>query len=367
MTHEPGVLLAIAARSMMAQDARWVTDAVLSSTGREDMRGVIPLLLLGHSARITHEGSIALRSRDPNVGISVFADLLPDQQSPLITRARHATKLLDDSAKTFDDLLGEMADYYAQHHAAFTGKAVPLARWLECDLGLFLVEGRPLAGTIPLQFRFGAPPTLAISQLHALLYDVSVELGGALAILAAADGDGSPPSSTVDYRTLGRVSSRDRKAAKYLDARYDPALPIEAKLLLLMAEGEASTTCLVLPHTESSHQEAVFRARVVSLFHALSAVDRILNRYPSAQSSRTRVVRELVSDTAAQRFLHDPGLRRVRNRCMHYEIRDPTVALDLSAPMFGLVESQFPGYSFDQLNIEATGLVRRIADVLASW
>ena len=52
---------------------------------------------------------------------------------------------------------------------------------------------------------------------------------------------------------------------------------------------------------------------------------------------------------------------------MHYAIRDPKVAPDLARPMFGLVESQYPGHTYEEVNIEAIALARRLAQVLASW
>jgi len=62
-----------AARAMLAQDARWIADAMLSAQSGE---GWLPLVLLGHSARIVYEGSIALRSANPAVGVPELAQTL---------------------------------------------------------------------------------------------------------------------------------------------------------------------------------------------------------------------------------------------------------------------------------------------------
>jgi len=352
---------------MMTQDALWISDALLSSSGDGNGSGVPPLVLVGHSSRIVYEGSLVIRSANPVVGLPSLLSLLPDQHGAVISRARHATKLLDDTKKTFRDLLAEMGAYYAHHHQAFSGNAVWFARRFETDLGLFEAAGRILGGTIPLQFRLGVPPTVSISDLGPLIHDVAVEQGSLLALLFKASGTGVTATATIDYTPAGPVLSKDRKANRYLDARYDPALPIEAKLLLLMIEGEASTTDVVLPITEHGHREAVFRARIVSLFHVLSAVDTILSEYPAAQSDGARRLKQLMDEAALRWFLDDPAARALRNRCMHYEIRDKQLALDPNLPMFGMVEAICPGRSFDQVNTESIAAINRVADALGAW
>ena len=360
-------LLGQAAHTMMAQDALWISDALLSSSGDGNGSGVPPLVLFGHSSRIVYEGALAIRSANPVVGLPSLISLLPDQHGAVISRARHANKLLDDTKKTFRDLLVEMGAYYALHHKAFSGNAVWFARRFETDLGLFEAAGRTLGGTIPLQFRFGVPPTVSISDLGPIVHDVAVEQGSVLALLFKADGTGATATATIDYTPIGPVLSKDRKANRYLDARYDPALAMEAKLLLLMIEGEASTTDVVLPTTERGHREAVFRARIVSLFHVLSAIEAILSEYPSAQSDGARRIRQLMDESATRWFLDDPVVRTLRNRCMHYEIRDKQLALDPNLPMFGMVEAICSGRSFDQVNTESIAVINRVADALGAW
>lgn len=351
---------------MIAQDARWIIDALLSAQNRSTSSAVT-LALLGHASRIAYEGSVAIRSKDPNLGVPDLAAMLPDRHADVITRARHATKLLDDNKKTYQDLLTAMADYYALHHAEFTGNAVRFARPFETDLGLFVASSRVLLGTIPLQFRLGIAPTVTIGDLGPLMYKVAEDQGSVLAVLAAADDDTVAPSPTIDYTPLGRISEKDRKTHKYLERRYDPTLPIEAKLLLLMVEGEVATTHLVLPLTEKGHKEAVFRARTVSLFHALRAIETVLSKYPAASSAKTNCVRSLMAESATRRLLDDRGARKIRNRCMHYQILEKSLRFEPNLPMHGIVESLYAGQSFHQLNVAVRAVVGRVAEVLAGW
>lgn len=357
-----------AARFMVAQDARWIADALQSTQRHRSGSGWLPLVLNGHSARIVYEGSAALLSPDPNVGVPPLAALLEDRFADVIARARHAGKLLDDTKKSYAQLREELGAFYAAHRQEFSGNAVRLARWLESDLGLFSAPGGKILGsTITGQFRLGVSSEAGLADLGPRLFEVAQEQGGALAVLSAAAGDTTPPLSTFDYAALGRMVGKDRKAAKYLAGRYDPVMSLETKLLLLMVEGEVNTTDVLLPLTESGHEEAVFRARVVSTFHALRAVEEVLASAPSAQSSGTGRVRALLSEPSTRQMLDDARARRVRNRCMHYEIRGGSVVLDPHQPMFGIVEALWPERSFEELNADVRAINARLAEALRLW
>ena len=74
----------------------------------------------------------------------------------------------------------------------------------------------------------------------------------------------------------------------------------------------------------------------------------------------------LLADSSVEALLSSPG-KMVRNRCMHYEINDPRVAIDPSLPMFGIVESVFPGESWSSVNNKVTLVIDRVATLLCDW
>jgi len=354
-----------AARAMLAQDARWIADAMLSAQSGE---GWLPLVLLGHSARIVYEGSIALRSANPAVGVPELAQTLESRHDDVIARSRHGGKFLDDKRKSFDDLRAEMLGFYDAHRDEFMGNALWFARWLESDIGIFLAPGERILGTtIALHFRTGLGKEVHISDAGPVLLSVAQAQGEALAAFAVLGGDESTLTATIDYEGLGRLGEKDRRVIRYLRDRYDPGMDVATKLLLLMVEGEVNTTDQVVPLGSSTHPEATFRARLISVFHSLRAVDEILISQPSAASLGTQRVRSLLSEQATRRVLDDPQLRRVRNRCMHYEIRDRSIDLDLTRPMFGIVEGLCPESTFDELDAELRELSSRLGDALHHW
>lgn len=350
---------------MLAQDARWIADALLSGHAAS---GWLPPVLMGHGARIVYEGSLALQSSDPAVGMPQIADELTARHGAVIERARHAGKLLDDTKRSFEDLEQEMAAFYAAHRTEFTSDVPRLFRWLADDLGICRgPNGWILFSTIAGQFRLGLPPDVRLADAGPIMFEVARELGQSLGPLATADGQEADLSPTIDYTALGELEDDDRKAVEYLAERYDPTFNFEAKLLLLMVEGEIGMTHVVLPATESGHEEAVFRARTVSTYHAARALDELLARHPDAVSSGARSARELLAGPELRAWLDSRGIRQVRNRCMHYEIRDRSLTLDSSAPMFGIVEALNPGLSFDEFDQRTREVARRLVEVLHDW
>lgn len=74
---------------MLAEDARWAMDVILSAQQASNIGPYIPLLLGHHFVRIAYEGAIALRSPNPHVGIPKLAEMISDQYAAIT--AKHDT------------------------------------------------------------------------------------------------------------------------------------------------------------------------------------------------------------------------------------------------------------------------------------
>lgn len=353
---------------MVAQDARWIADAALSVQTSAKSAGWLPLTLLGHSSRIVYEGVIAVRSKNRHVGLPESADQLGGEYEDVIARSRHAGKFLDETKKSFSDLQADMRAFYAAHQEEFLGNSVSFARRWESDIGIFTAPGKRLLGTtITTHFRAGVDASVKISDVGPQFFAVAHAQGRALGMLCRLNGDLDLPAATIDYSRLGRLSDADQRVRKYLQDRYDAEFDIGTKLLLLMVESELNITDLALPLGEETHRDSVFRARVVSLFHTLRAVEGVLDANDQANSKGTASVRSLLRDSFMRRLLDEPQLNRLRNRCMHYEIRDESIRLDTARPMFGIVENLSPDDSFESLNEELKTVGTRLANALHDW
>lgn len=367
MTPPSDALRGQLARRMLVEDAQWIADAYLSAHTADRSKGVLPMLLLGHSARIAYEGSTMLRSPNPEVGYPPLATLLPDEQSEPYVRARHATKMLDDNKKTFEDFGEDARRYWKLHRSVFVGKALPTLRRFETDLGLYILDGQLVGATIPLQLRFGIPEIPPGKLLGAALFELAREQGATLSVLAGLSGRTDTLRSTLDLHPLRRIRGVDHDAEKYLKPRFDQTLDIASKLLLLMIESEVSAAAHVLPHTAAGHEEPVFRAQMISVFHSLSSVRQVLDANSHAISNASKNARTFMASELVHDFLYDGRAKRIRNRCMHYELRGEKFDVDPGTAMGGIVESLHPDHTFDSFRALTEQAARSTSDMLREW
>jgi hypothetical protein len=363
--NDPGELRGWACRKNLAEDARWAMDAALSSATAPEFMGPAGLILTHHFVRIAYEGAIAIRSPNPNVGVPALAALLSDTFAELTARARHLTKLLDNTKKTYVDVLSELSQELAAHRKALKGYAIRPLQWLQRDLGLCYADGFMVGATIALAYRLGLDPTQPVSMWGADLGAVTKEWGGTLAVLGAAALDPTEPTATLDLTGI-RIVYENRRADGYLETRFDSQFPPELKTLILLVEGDLNTSRVVLPLTANGHMNAVFRARAVTAYHSLSALRRISDHYGTSNSSGLRSLRVILSGEPAQRILSAGG-EKVRNRSVHYEMNDPAILPDLTRPMNGIVEAVFPGQSWEGFERDIRSVTERTAEHLADW
>ncbi len=354
------------AQKMVAQDARWATDVVLSAQQLPAFAPYVGLLLGHHFVRIAYEGGLTLRSQDPDVGMPELATLLQDKFGPVTARVRHTTKLLDDTKKTFDAVVDEFDGIVLEHRSHMMGNAARFARWLETDLGLYVSDRRPVGATVPIAYRLGVRMTAAGTIAGDELRAVSEEWGGTLAVLNAAALDGTEQVATLDLGQIPEISGRDRRSDRYLRGRFESEFSVGLKMLLLAVEGDINTLTTIVPHTSEGHEESVFRLRTVTLFHALSTLRHIQLRYPDVRSTGIRELSRLLDDNAARWLLSKNG-KAVRNRCMHYPILDKGLDLDPERPMFGIVEAVGAGRPMADIAEDSNAIIRRLAQFLHNW
>src|SRR5580765_571007 len=120
----------LASRTMIAEDARWAMDIVLSSLRSPKVQGAIPLVIGHHLVRIAYEGTIALQSSNPTVGIPELATLIADKFSAITARTRHTSKVLDNTSTSYQLLIPELEGIQAEHNQEFTGNTYGWLRWL---------------------------------------------------------------------------------------------------------------------------------------------------------------------------------------------------------------------------------------------
>lgn len=353
--------------SILAEDARWILDMVISAGEGTNYDVTVGLILFGHLSRIAYEGARFLQSSNAPPSLAPLVALLPAQTSSSIVRARHAVKLLDDNKKTYQDLLMEMQAYLAAHQQAFLGKAHPLFRRWERDLGLYFFDGCLVGATVPMQQRIGAEPSMAFADIPPTYNSLARELGGVLSVLAVTDGVQHNYVGTLSFGIKQHVKTKDVLSRRYFAERYSSGLSAEAKLLLLMLEAEAGASLSLLEVANEKYSGAVLRARFISLFHLLNGIKKTLDTYPMVASARSALLQAFLSSHDVQLVFQDPDLRRLRNVFMHYGIHPAQVDFRLEEPMYGLVEQVTQNRNIDDLSKLVTSVTGEAYQVLQDW
>lgn len=351
-------------RALLAEDARWAVDAALS-TRNSGAGSAVALLLTHHFVRIAYEGALAIQSPDPNVGRPQLATLLDDEYPALTARARHVSKVLDDNRKTPDEVLSELARVHEHNRHVFRTDSHSIFRRLRSDLGLFLIDDRVVGASIPIAYRLGLDPGNSNLMSGESLRGVTREWGSTIAVLASADFQ-PPIENGTHYIDDKRLRTQDKVASRWLSDRFDRGFSLEAKLLLLMIEGDLNCSRSFLPMVEQGHEMTVFRARVVTLYHSLTALNRLIDSHGLQASHHVQRVRNLLADPVTQGLLSKNG-KQVRNRCVHYELKDARLVPNAALPMFGLVEAVYPGATWAGYDRDVRLVTDRLAELLWAW
>lgn len=360
---------ATVAHSMMFGDAAWAAETIYSCPpAPRDVGSLLPTLLIGTWSRIVYEGSVALKAAKP-VGVPAMANLLEHRYRDVLARARHSTKLLDDTKKGFDDVLADLTAYHDAHLEQFTGNVPVALGWLEQDLSLTTIDEHLVGTSITTHIHLGQLPT-TISDTDALgeaIRAASEEQGGALAVLLGLGGGAYEPRPTMDLNPLAGLSARDVRSDQYLERRYDPTFSPPLKLLLLGMEADLGMCAQVLPVLAPGHRDSEFRARVGTVFHALNALREVAHRYSgSNDATHAAALEPVLTDPAVVR-LAEPDARVVRNRCVHYEIVGPVASkLAPGAPMHGIVEAA-TGRTFEEFDADVQHAADVAARALQAW
>lgn len=364
----PDELKVAVGRLLLLEDALWIGD-ILTSAHRHDgpAQAMVSLLLSGHAARIVYEGRELLTSPNPTVALPDFADLLPTEVHPSIAPARHATKMLDNAVKRGRPV----NEYELDIHEAWMSQRRELRAkvrrgftWLQPDLGFYTLNGDVVGATIPLHLRF-ALNEVPVAERERVFRKLGLDLYTSLRVFSYLSGKVDAITPTLDLRPIDHIKDNDRSVNRYLKRGYDGVANMDQRLLLLLIESEVNTAATLIPLLTGSHVAAAFRARLISLWHALSSTKKILSADPASASPAAERVRAVVESADTLR-LSAKGMDVVRNRSMHYEIRGKTAFTFSNGPMFGIVES-VTTETFESLDTVVRDVSEDLSVALREW
>ena len=291
-------------------------------------------------------------------------------KSASIERSRHTVKLFDDKKKGIAGVTGMLEDEVIPGHSKeFLGNTwLPLARPLECDLGIFTYNGRIIGTTHSMQCNLGLSINdVSLSDLGPAILGVAAECSRFVDSIARAhDWHGT---SFLNYVDPKRISMKDKRAARYYRSLFDRSLPLGLRASLLSFQASLNFLHEMLSaDRESRSCGTVTKLKYITLRHIYTSLRRVELQYQPALNAKSRWLLNAALTPTAEAKILAVSDNRLRNVLVHYGLgKTPTGVLSRDLPLFGLVETFCPGHTFDSFSEIVDSEVQRVSLILNKW
>lgn len=335
---------------MVSDDARWFASIVISNANdTDDNMSRVIWTLLHHACRIQYEGYDVINSKEPLFARRDLVSGWDKSHWEPVEKMRHFSKVLDSKKSPLPDVLESIGETQSALSVNFLDSYPPgkaWKRWLTGDISILLMDGHILGTSTMAMERYGITWSKEDSYSGKIFRTASESWGRNISTLCRVDG--RPFDSTGGKISLPKIKELDRRADRYFKSHYTSQIPLPEALLLSLIEGDLNASRFILSQGSSEHREARFRAQYITLFHSVQALHSLISTNPSLVDQHLPKLRKVIEGDIASILLGDAG-RRLRNRCFHYQIGDPSIKLDPNAPLFGILEYAEMGYEFDEM------------------
>lgn len=359
-----------AALSLIAADAEFFRDFFLDPRF-EQVRSVAILALMPFVSAFTYESSEYIKRKDP----AAVRALEPHRE--LLRASRLRLKLLDDNRKSFDEVLDNASELAAvssgwmmEDHRGVLG---PLKRLIQPDLGVFFAQDEVFCTTHVAFLNLGlskealAASSLSLDSLGPYLRDTSEDFGRYLALLLHKLDIGMDVPANAQGVPLPPVGFRDLKSKRLYGKIARRAAPnrIPVCLLLTAILSQVNTARLLVPSIAGRNEVAAFKVRFVSLFHAASSLQKLIDQDQDGSFLHPDAAQQIEAVLDGNPVRNILELRFLRNNLIHYDVHKRTASqLSADLPLFGLVEALTQGKSLAAVASDVEKGLSLVSDLL---
>jgi hypothetical protein len=295
----------------------------------------------------------------------------------LLRSSRLRFKLLDDNRRTFDDIVAESHELAAINSGWFasmhSGLLAPIWRMVQTDLGLFFLDDQLFCTTHIVVQNLGlttaaiSTSSLSIKNLGPYMGDVSYAFGKYLSYVMKRFGGYIPELDLETVAATPRTRYRDVKSRRLYKSMVRPGTADMVGICVLLTSvlSAINTARTVVPTISVGNEVSAFKIKLVSLYHAVSAIQKIVTQN-QGRAFLDRYTADGLNDaiqTLPNIGRHD--YRRLRNTLVHYGIdKRASALLNPNLPLYGLVEACVPDSSFFTLVGDVENGLNRIAERL---
>lgn len=347
-------------RSMIEADASFMVGLFLAT---RRLSGTTPIPYLFSSidfySLVIHEAYNYYTKHDP-----ARSARLKHRYADDIKQSRQRVKLYDDKKLGIEGIGKTLLDTITLAHQKKLSQThrIKLPKWAWQDVGLYFVEGNPIA----------------IGSTHLASFNMGIDVVRVFDPTTATDfgtASGHFLAEVADSIFLLRlppltITAQDTRSEKlYTEQRYgSSSKTVNAGLSIIDMNLNFAALCL----PPSTRHITLFKWKLLTTYHAISSL-RMLYDSPYASDIRADILSNIkrVLDTDFANLLQSTGANILRNTLTHYGIDTRLDAKQLNMEqrqLYGLVEASLPGWTYESLATQLDAHIQNeMLDMFYAW
>ncbi|MFI1536523.1 hypothetical protein [Streptomyces anandii] len=335
--------------------------------GDDPLNSVLAFCMAPYFSLAMHESLQKATKIDANISAAFEEGTIA-----ISARSRHSLKLFEDTKRGIEGQISYFRDeVFTAHSAKFLGNTwLPLARFLETDLGLYSYGGRLVTTTHAATFHLGFEPNELLAEgAGTLIRAVFEEYGSYFAGLGASLDDQGADTFVTGLSASALDESRDVRASKYYGKVFNGPNTPELNAVLTTFRAMLNFAEIVVSSGVDRQRldYTAFKIGYLSLYQVLRSVRILLDDSSYRLTTRSAAIADHIVNLESAQDILDPKAKPFRNMLMHYNLppKVDMAKVDLSQPFFGAVPIYFPRHdisSFIQLVNQCLAIAAAIFD-----
>lgn len=350
------------------RDMQFLARIVHDIAADQENRVIVSLAVNALTSFMVHESASYIRQSAPE-----YVELANLVSSDELAASRHSVKLFDGDATGYIGITALFEDGFLEADRKEFIDSIPYVafRPLGVDLGITFLGGKLIYTTNVLQFNLGLRPGVAYQDdAGPRLIEMARQCSAFASSIGAAAGVTGPGGSFASKFTDDMFRMRDTVANGFYRDLADRGLPIGISASLAAACGMLNILNMMVGMDASDENgPTATKLHFVILWHAIRALEEIRLNFVDLLSSRSKNHLSEALNYSPAALILDNNEKRLRNALVHYGLSKhyPVAQLDVSKPLFGLVETVHPSLDYVSFQSIVYATSARLAEILNRW
>jgi hypothetical protein len=355
MSSQTDSLAEQASLELMSKEVEFFRNFAFDSV-LEPIRPIAAFALMPFMASFVFDSAKYLREEDSAIAQAPATVSVLEEYEEQLSRSRLRLKFSDSKNRSLDAILKD--DYammstnnalLGETHGGFLG---PLKNLLQANLGVYFSQGKMVCTTHIALLDLGLDDetltTTSLDDLGPYLHDRSEGYGQYMGLLMRSLGVEAPVEVSTNSITVTPLGYRDLKGKRFYESMARQVSPLEPSvgLRLMAILARINTARIIAPQVASADSMATFKIQFLSLFHAASCLDDLLQEERGGRFLHNDAIDQICTVLGTDAVARVRGHYHLRNVLVHYRVaKRRRHLLSTNLPLSGLVEAHTDGAS----------------------